>query len=286
MGGFFTWKMIFTRLEASGCQCQKAGMQYGGNMDPCCWPPQAKQLQHPHSSLQGWRAHRKLQVQHLHTPRRLGHLNATGACNRLFFSLAASGQYFRSDLLSRHSMLPHGTTEEDWEQSEENRLAQAFSSFFKSNTLCSLHQHPHKNAQSVLHLRSWLLKKIQNAIKTWILLSFTSLCNFIIVSSINFERIVILASAGSPPPLLSQLFRSPVPASHHPTTDAVRKRRGGSKHGVEGGQQGIPGMGATPRRSHFFLRAATATYSAWRSPQTCSPQNTHAKYREQGCVRV
>lgn len=91
-----------------------------------------------------------------------------------------------------------------------------------------------KNARSVLHLRSWLLKKVQNAIKTWILLSFTSLCNFIIISSISFERILILASAGSPPLLLSQLFQSPVPASQHPTTDAVRKRRKGGITGVGG----------------------------------------------------
>lgn len=143
----------------------------------------------------------------------------------LAFSLAASGQYFRSDFLSRHSILSLRTSEEDWEQqSVENRLNQSFS-FFKNSTVCSPHQHPHKNAWSVLHLRNWLLKTIQNTIKTWILLTFTSLCNFVIVSSINFERTLIVASAGSPPPLLSQLFPSPVPASQHLTTDAVRKRR-------------------------------------------------------------
>lgn len=129
----------------------------------------------------------------------------------------------------------------------ENRLAQAFSfSFFKNNTLCSLHQHPHKNARSVLHLRSWLLKQIQNAIKTWILLSFTSLCNFIIISSINSERILRLASAGFPPLLLSQLFQSPVPASQHPTTEAARKRRGAGRMG--GGERPA---GHTQHRSHL-----------------------------------
>lgn len=97
----------------------------------------------------------------------------------------------------------------------------------KNSTVCSSHQHSHKNAWSVLHLRIWLLKTIQNTIKTWILLTFISLCNFVIVSSINFERTLIVASAGSPPPLLSQLFPSPVPVSQHLTTDTVRKRRGG-----------------------------------------------------------
>lgn len=109
-----------------------------------------------------------------------------------------------------------------------------------------------KNACSVLHLRSWLLKKIQNAIKTWILLSFTSLCNFIIVSSINFERILILASAGSPPLLLSQLFRSSVSASQHPTTDAARKKTGGGRTGGGEGPGVTPSMEATPQRSASF----------------------------------
>lgn len=152
---------------------------------------------------------RKLQVQNLGTPYRFEDLDTTGVSKSLFFSLAASGQHFRSDLLSRHSIPAHRTSEEDWEQqSVENRLAQSFS-FFKNSTVCAPYQHPHKNAWSVLHLRSWLLKTIQNTIKTWILLTFTSLCNFVIVSSINFERTLIVASAGSPPPLLSQAFPCP-----------------------------------------------------------------------------
>lgn len=144
-----------------------------------------------------------------------------------------------------------------------------------------------KNACSVLHLRSWLLKKIQNAIKTWILLSFTSLCNFIIVSSINFERILILASAGSPPLLLSQLFRSSVSASQHPTTDAARKKRGEAERGLERGQGGTPSTEAPPQRSHFFPRGATATYGARRSAQIHLPQkkHRHKNYKEQGCAR-
>lgn len=68
-----------------------------------------------------------------------------------------------------------------------------------------------------MHLRSWLLKKSRMQLKHGFLLSFTSLCNFIIVSSINSERILILASAGSPPLLLSQLSQSPVRAFQHPT---------------------------------------------------------------------
>lgn len=60
-------------------------------------------------------------------------------------------------------------------------------------------------------------KKSRMQLKHGFLLSFTSLCNFIIVSSINSERILILASAGSPPLLLSQLSQSPVRAFQHPT---------------------------------------------------------------------
>lgn len=56
--GFVSWKRIFPRLEASGHQCQMAGIQRGGNTDPRCQSPQAKQLQHPQSSPRGWRAHR------------------------------------------------------------------------------------------------------------------------------------------------------------------------------------------------------------------------------------
>lgn len=158
--------------------------------------------------------------------------------------------------------------------------------FLKNNTLCSLHQHPHKMARSVLHLRGWLLRKIQNAIKTRLPLSFTSLCNFIIVSSISFERILILASAGSPTPLLSQLFWSPVPASQHPNTHTVRKR-GGGKPKVKRGQWGTPSMGATPQRSCFFPRGAMETYGSEDLPKhACFNRKiTHTKYREQGCVR-
>lgn len=132
---------------------------------------------------------------------------------------------------------------------------------------CAVYINIHtKNARSVLPLRSWLLKKIQNAIKTWILLSFTSLCNFIIVSSINFERILILASAGSPPLLLSQLFRGPVPASQHPTTGAVRKRRGGGRRG--GGERPA---GHTRHRGHPIqeLHLSPGSYGSLRCLKIC-----------------
>lgn len=158
--------------------------------------------------------------------------------------------------------------------------------FFRNNTLCSLHQHLHKNTRSVLHLRSWLPTKIQNAIKTQILLSFTSLCNFIIVSSINFERILILASAGSPPPLLSQPFQSPDPASQHPTTDAVRKRRGGGKPAVERCQQGTTSKGTRAQRSLFFPGGSYGNLQCLKiCPNMLTSEEKHAHENTENKVR-
>lgn len=140
-----------------------------------------------------------------------------------------------------------------------------------------------KNACSVLHLRSWLLKKIQNAIKTWVLLSFTSLCNFIIVSSINFERILILASAGSPPLLLSQLFRSSVSASQHPTTDAARKKRGGGRTGVGEGPGGHTQHRGPPTEEPLLSQGS---YSNLQCPKICPNTLTSKETQTQKLQRT
>lgn len=126
-------------------------------------------------------------------------------------------------------------------------------------------------------------KKSRMQLKHGFLLSFTSLCNFIIVSSINSERILILASAGSPPLLLSQLSQSPVRAFQHPTNQALWGR--GEREAeleVEGCQQGTSSTGPHHRATAYIpveLWWLTVPKFALSRKKTCKLPRTRLRQR-------
>lgn len=126
-------------------------------------------------------------------------------------------------------------------------------------------------------------KKSRMQLKHGFLLSFTSLCNFIIVSSINSERILILASAGSPPLLLSQLSQSPVRAFQHPTNH----RRSEEEESGRQSWRWRDASKAHPARGHTTGQRPTSPWSCddLRCPNLPSAEKKHANYPEQGCGR-